>query len=65
MMTMKSYIQHISEVKSAVAKRFISILKSKIYRYMSSISKTMYREKLTDIVNKYNNTYNEACGCKC
>ena len=65
MMTMKSYIQHINEVKSAVAERFISILKSKIYRYMSSISKTRYREKLTDIVNKYNNTYNKACGCKC
>ena len=62
---MKSYIQHINEVKSAVAERFISILKSKICRYMSSISKTRYREKLTDIVNKYNNTYNKACGCKC
>ena len=31
MITMKSCIQHISEVKSAVAERFIRILKSKIF----------------------------------
>ena len=31
--------------------------KSKIYKYMASVSKNMYMDKLDDIVNKYNNTY--------
>ena len=31
--------------------------KSKSYKYMRSISKNMYIDKLDDIVNKYNNTY--------
>ena len=45
-----------SEVKSIVAERFIRALKSKIYKYMTSISKTLYIDKLDDIVSKYNNT---------
>ena len=43
--------------KSVVAERFIRTLKNKIYKYMTSISKNVYIDKLTDIVNKYNNTY--------
>ena len=46
-----------SEGKSVVAERFIRTLKSKIYKYMTSISKHMYIDKLDDIVNDYNNTY--------
>ena len=46
-----------SEGKSVVAERFIRTLKSKIYKYMTSISKNMYIDKLNVIVNKYNNTY--------
>ena len=46
-----------NEGKSVVAERFIRTLKNKIYKYMTSISKTVCIDKLDDIVNKYNNTY--------
>ena len=46
-----------NEGKSVVAERFIKTLKNKIYKYMTSISKNLYIDKLDDIVNKYNNTY--------
>ena len=42
---------------SVVAGRFIRMLKSKIYKHMTSISKIVYIDKLDDIVNEYNNTY--------
>ena len=43
--------------KSVVAERFIRTIKNKIYKYMTSISKNVYIDKLDDIVNEYNNTY--------
>ena len=46
-----------NEGKFVVAERFIRTLKSKIYKYMTSISKNVYTDKLDDIVNEYNNTY--------
>ena len=46
-----------NEGKSVVAKRFISTLKSKIYKHVTSISKNVYIDKLNDIVDEYNNTY--------
>ena len=46
-----------NEGKSVIAERFIRTLKNKIYKYMSSISKNVYIDKLDDIVNKYDNTY--------
>ena len=46
-----------NEGKSVVAERFIRTLKSKIYKYMTSISKHVYINKLDDIVDEYNNTY--------
>ena len=46
-----------NEGKSVVAERFIKTLKSKIYKYMTSISKNVYNDKLDDIVDEYNNTY--------
>ena len=46
-----------NEEKFFVVERFIRTLKSKIYKYMTSISKNMYIDKLDDIVNEYNNTY--------
>ena len=46
-----------NEGKSVVAERFIRTLKSKIYKYMTSISKNVYIDKLNDIVDEYNNTY--------
>ena len=46
-----------NEGKSVVAERFIRTLKSKIYKYMTSISKNVYIDKLDDIVDEYNNIY--------
>ena len=46
-----------NEGKSVVAERFIRTLKGKIYKYMTSISKNVYIDKLADIVDEYNNTY--------
>ena len=46
-----------NEGKFVVAERFIGISKTKIYRYMTSVSKNVYSDKLDDIVNRYNNTY--------
>ena len=45
------------EGKSVVAERFIRTLRSKIYKYMTSISKNVYINILDDIVNEHNNTY--------
>ena len=46
-----------NEGKSVLAKRFIRKLKNKIYKYMTSVSKNKYIDKLDDIVNECNNTY--------
>ena len=53
-----------SEGESVVAKRFIRTLKTKIYQYMTSISKKVYVDKLDDIVNEYNNTYHRTIKMK-
>ena len=45
-----------NERKSVIAERFIRILENKIYKYMTSISKKVYINKLDNIVTKYNNT---------
>ena len=52
------------EGKSVVAERFIRTLKTKIYKYMTSISKNVYIDKLDDIVNEYNNTYHRTIKMK-
>ena len=44
-----------NERKSAVAGRFIRILKNKIIKHMTAVSKNIYFDVLDDIVNKYNN----------
>ena len=46
-----------NEEKSVLAERFIRKLKIKIYKYMTSISKNVYIDKLDDIVDEYNDTY--------
>ena len=62
---MKSWLQdnniemysiHI-EAKSVVAERPNRALKNKLYKYMTSIAKNAYIDKLDDIVKKYNNAY--------
>ena len=57
-----TYSTH-NEGKSLVAQRFIRTLK-KNYKYMTSISKNVYIDKLDDIVNKYNNTYHRTIKMK-
>ena len=46
-----------NEGKSVIAERFIRTSKNKIYKYVTSISKNVYIDKLDDIVKEYNNTY--------
>ena len=53
-----------NEGKSVIAERFIRTLKNKIYKYMTSISKNVYIDKLDDIVKKYNNTYHTSIKMK-
>ena len=53
-----------NEGKSVVAERFIRTLKNKVYKYMTSISKNVYIDKLDDIVNKCNNTYHRTIKMK-
>ena len=50
--------------KFVVAERFIRTIKNKIYKYMNSISKNVYIDKLDDIVKKYNNTYHKSIKMK-
>ena len=50
--------------ESVFAERFIRTLKIKIYKYMTSISKNVYIDKLNDIVNEYNNTYHRTIKMK-
>ena len=57
------YLIH-NEGKSVVAERFIRTLKNKIYKYMTSISKNEYIDKLYDIVDEYNNTYHRSIKMK-
>ena len=53
-----------NEGKSVITERFIRTLKDKIYKYMTSISKNVYIDKLDDIVRKYNNTYHTSIEMK-
>ena len=53
-----------NEGKPVVVERFIRTLKTKIYKYMTSISKNVYIDKLDDIVNEYNNTYHRTIKMK-
>ena len=45
-----------NEKKSVVAEGFIRTIKNKIYKYLTSVSKSVYIEKLTYVVNEQNNT---------
>ena len=57
------YLMH-NEGKSVVAKRFIKTLMTKMYKYMTSVSKNVYINKLDDIVNEYNNIYHKTIKMK-
>ena len=53
-----------NEGKSVVAERFIRALKNKIYKYMISISRNEYIDKLDVKVKKYNNTHHRTIKTK-
>ena len=53
-----------NEKKSVVAERFIRILKNKIFKHMTAISKHIYFDVLDDIVNKYNSTVHKTIKMK-
>ena len=53
-----------NEGKSVFAEGFIRTLKNKVYKYMISIWKNVYIDKLDDIVNEYNNTYHRTIKMK-
>ena len=53
-----------NEGKSVIPERFIRTLKNKIYKYVTSVSKNVYIDKLYDIFNKYNNTYHSTIKMK-
>ena len=56
---LKNHIEMYStnkEGKFVVAETCITSLKNKVYKYITSVSKHVYIDKLDDIVNKYNNT---------
>ena len=53
-----------NEGKSVITERFIRTLKNKIYKYMTTISKNVYIDKLDDIVKEYNNTYHKTIKMK-
>ena len=53
-----------NEGKSFVAERFIRTLKTKIYKYMTLVSKNVYIDKSDDIVDEYNNTYHRTIKMK-
>ena len=57
------YSRH-NEGNSVLAERFIRALKNKIYKYMTSISKNVFIDKLDDIINKYNITYHNTIKMK-
>ena len=53
-----------NEGKSVIAERFVTTLKNKIYKYVTSISKNVYINELDDIVDEYNKTYHRTIKIK-
>ena len=57
-------MQSIHNEGKSVVKRFITILKFKIYKYMTLVLKNLYIDKLDDIVGEYNNRYHRTVKMK-
>ena len=53
---LEMYSTH-KEWKSIPAEKFVRTLEKKIYKYMTSILKNVYIDKLNNIVNTFSNTY--------
>ena len=43
---------------------FVRTLKTKIYKYMTSVSKNVYVDNLDDVMGEYNNTYHRTIKMK-
>ena len=50
--------------ETVVAEISITVLKDKIYKHMTAISKNIYFDVLNDIVDEYNNTYHKTIKMK-
>ena len=57
------YVTH-NEGKPVAAERFIRTIKTKIYKYMTSVPQNVYIDKLDDIVNEYSNKYHRTIKMK-
>ena len=53
-----------NERKSVAAEKIIRTLKTKIYKYMASVSKNVYIDKLDNMVNNYINMYHSTTKMK-
>ena len=53
-----------NEGKSVVAERLIKTLKNKIYKHMTTIGKNVYYDVLNDIVDEYNNIFQNSIKMK-
>ena len=52
----KLYVMRNTEVKAAIAERFIRTIKEKIFKYIYSTKSSRYIDVLADILRNYNNT---------
>ena len=57
-------IRCITRENLVIAERFIRTLKTKICKYMTSVSKNAYIKKLDDTVNEYHKTYHRTIKIK-
>ena len=57
------YLIH-NDGKRVSAERFIRTLKTRIYKYTTSVSKNVYVDKLDDTVGEYNKTYHRTIKTK-
>ena len=53
-----------NKAKSVIVERFIRTFKNKIYKYMISVSKNVYIDKLDNVVNKCNKKYHSTIKIK-
>ena len=53
-----------NEGKKTFYERLIRTVKNKIYKYITSVSKKVYIDKLDDTVNKWNGTYHSTIKMK-
>ena len=50
--------------KSVIAERFIRTLKTKIYKYITSVTRNVHIDKLDDTADEYNSTYHKTIKMK-